>query len=155
MWRINYGSIPFVALGISILALVLAIVALFVDPTNRGLAAYDFDTPHDALVSEARMQENRDARAMMELDQLQSGRDPEAIAETLEIERERNFQGKKILFVTWEEDGVTKHAVRAVEKDAETGYWIPTLVPRDAELDQADRQLAQNVRDWEQEGKLR
>jgi hypothetical protein len=155
MIRFRQDSIPFLALGLALLALVLAIVVLFVDPANRGLAAYDLDTPRDALVAEAKMQAKKDARALMELDMLRSGRDPEAMAETLKIEREQTFQGKKILFVTWEEDGVEKHGVRAVEKDAETGYWIPAHFPRDAELEQSDPQLAQNVRSWELEGRLR
>jgi len=155
MWRFNHGSIPFLALGLSVLAMVLAVIALVAGPVNRGLRAYDLDTPRDAIVAEAKMEAKKDARALMELDLLRSGRDPKAMADTLKVEREQNFQGKKILFVKWEDDGIAKHDVRAVEKDAETGFWVPTTVPPEMELEQNDRQLAQNVREWEQNGKLR
>jgi hypothetical protein len=44
---------------------------------------------------------------------------------TYKIHKTVDWDGLKVLFVSFEIDGVTKHDTAHLAKDAATGYWIP------------------------------
>jgi hypothetical protein len=150
-------SPAWVSLALSGLAVLVAIAALVValvrDPLGSGLANYDFSTPKAALISQMKIALNKDIRALLELQsQIKSKKLKEAI-DTVEVRKEAEFQGKKILFVAFKEDGVNKYKTGAFEKHAETGFWQPTYVSAFT-VEKENKELAAQMRRWEEAGEL-
>lgn len=153
-----HGSVTtIVALALATLALALALsalgVVLFRDPLGSGLAKYDFSTPKAALISQKKIELNKDIRALLELQSRTKNKKLKEAIETMEVRKEAEFQGKKILFVTFKEDGVNKYTTEAFEKHAETGFWIPTYVGSFT-VQKDNRGLAEQMRRWEEAGQL-
>ena len=142
--------ISFTALLVSLGALALA---AFRDPLGAGLKKYDFSTPKAAMVSHARMQINGDVRALVELQQRTEGRKVKEMLDTLDVRKEVEHRGRKLLFVTYKKDGVSKYEVAGFEKDAATGFWLPrSTYGFDVEKD--DKDLAEQMRRWKDGGTL-
>lgn len=118
-------------LVLSLAALVIAVAStawnIFRNPIGAGISAYDFTTPQNALDSSLAIDINADIRAMLDLQRLKS-RNSKEKRETLKIHRDADYQGKKILFISFKQNGITKYDTEAVEKDAETGLWFPAYV---------------------------
>jgi hypothetical protein len=116
------------------LATVLSSVALVVsfgvawwtmtnDPLGPGLSSYDLSSPKSALLSYLKMEENQDYRAILE-DKLKfDAKRTAEKAKTLEICKESEWQGNKILFCSFDENGIKKHDVCSFEKHADSGTW--------------------------------
>jgi hypothetical protein len=139
-----------VALLLAGIALIVGSVALFRDPLGGSMAKYDFSNPKAALLSQYKMELNRDVRAMMDFSfRIKSSALREAIG-SLEVRKEAEFQGKKILFIGFKKNGVNKYETKAFEKDAETGLWAPTYVSSFT-VAKDDPQLAKQMEKWEKD----
>lgn len=98
------------------------------DPLGKGIDAYSFTTPRKTLCSQLDMVLNQDFRAMQEIDFLRSGSTPQEMRDTLKVHKESNYQGKKLLFISYERNGLPHYDVESFEKDADTGLWFPAYV---------------------------
>lgn len=125
----------------------------FCDPLGSGISKYDLSTPKAALVSQMKMQLNTDIRAVLELESRLKGRTLKEAISTLDVRKEAEYRGRKLLFVSFKEDGVTKHKVEAFTKDANTGFWIPDYVG-EYEVEKDDKDLAAQMRRWKERGDL-
>jgi hypothetical protein len=134
---------------------VLSLVALglyfFTDPLGPGLARYDFTTPRAALISQAQIQLRHDVRAALELQALTAGGNLQEKVNTLEVNKEADWNGVRILFVSYREDGVKRYETAGFEKNARTGLWAPAPVPLGAVREQ-NPELAKQIESWEKDG---
>jgi hypothetical protein len=139
------------------LALLAALAALglvlFRNPLGAGVGRYNFSTPRDALFSGLEMDANHDLRAYIELHQIAEGPQIKEKLKTLEVRYEREYKGKKILFISYEEKHEKKHETAAFEKDAASGLWLRRFVS-DYEVEKDDRNLAEEMRNWSANGDL-
>jgi hypothetical protein len=145
------------ALGLAALALFLSIAAVCIvtvrDPLGSGISKYDCSSPQAALVSEMRIQLNQDMRAVLELRERAIGTKLKEKIQTFEVRKDVEFGGKKLLFVTFKEDGISKYETKAVEKDASTGSWLPSYVS-EYTVEKTNEALAAEMRRWETTGQL-
>lgn len=136
-------------LVLSLAAVVIAISStawsVFRNPLGPGISAYDFTTPEKAIDSDLAISINLDMRAARDIDRLMNLKKWEEKRNTLKIHRDANYQGKKILFISFKENGITKYDIEAVEKDAETGLWFPEYF---STYDMDDDELEQAIKSW-------
>ena len=128
-------------------------IALFRDPLGSGISKYNFSTPRTALESYLKMRINQDMRAEIELRSLFEGKQLKEELNTLDVRKEVEFQGKKILFVAFKKNGVNKYNILSFEKDAGTGFWERTHVGA-YEVEKDNKELATQMRRWEESGEL-
>ena len=95
-----------------------------------------------------------DFSTLMELQFKQRDRKVKIKLETIEIRKEVEWQGKKLIFYTFEENGIRKYSVSTVEKDAETGFWYPADFNTSSLPDDA-KSLKQSIDAWESDGTLK
>ena len=140
--------------GLALVALLVGGAALalhFVLPARlpgRSLSSYDFSTPKAALISLDTME-----RARVEMD---AEKDRKALDEklrTLEVRKESEASGKKILFVVYEREGIKRYETVGFEKDADTGMWQRRFVSADT-VERDSPALAESMRRWESKGEL-
>ena len=136
-----------------LVALAALWIALFRDPLGSGISKYNFSTPRNALESYLKIQINHDMRAEIELSSLVRGKDLKEELSTLDVRKEVEFRGKKMLFVAFKEKGVNKYDILSFEKDADTGFWIRTGVGA-YEVEKDNKELANQMRRWEESGEL-
>lgn len=115
------------------------------DPLGSGIDAYNFTTAKDALLSQLDMSINRDMRANFELMWVKAENAVKEKRESVRVHSESEYQGKKLLFVSFQENGVPKNAVEAFEKDAQTGFWFPTYV---STYGMDDPSLEKAIKEW-------
>jgi hypothetical protein len=136
---------------------VLALVALglhfFADPLGPGLARYDFTTPQAALVSQMQIKLRKDVRAAAELQALAEGDKIKEKLDTLEVRREADWNGTRILFIAYQEGGSKRYGIAGFEKNARTGLWAPVPVPLESVREQ-NPDLAKQIDSWEKEGRF-
>ena len=84
--------------------------------------------------------------AQIEMEYLRSSPRAEEKLETLKVHRDAEYGGKKILFISYKEDGITQYETMAFEKDADTGYWFRGFV---SSYDMDDAALQESMRKWE------
>lgn len=142
---------------LSCAALVVALVALgvvvFRDPLGSGIRHYDLSTPRASLESQIKMELDGDIRARLELQRQIQGKMLKERLSTLRVRKEAIFRGKKILFLAYKENGVDKYLTKSFEKDANTGFWLPTYVST-YEVTNEDKDLAAQMKRWEESGEL-
>jgi hypothetical protein len=147
----------FASLALSGLAAALALVALgvalFRDPLGSGMKNYNFTTPRAALESSVKIEMNKDLRAMMEFESKVRGSQQKEKLDTLEVRKEAEFRGKKILFITFKADGVSKYRTEGFEKDAKTGLWMSVHVGS-YEVEKDDKELGEQMERWTKSGEL-
>ncbi len=131
------------ALFLSLLAVALVFLR---DPLGSGVNAYDFTTPEAALASHLRMESHPDIRAEIELAQLRHGKTAEEKRRTIKVHKESSHGGKKLLFVSFEENGISTYDIEAFEKDADTGWWFPAHF---STYDIDDSSLEAAVKEWQ------
>ena len=73
---------------------------------------------------------------------------------TLQIKKEAEWKGAKLLFVSYEEGGIPKFEVAGLEKDASSGLWFPKHFSRYSLPDDA-KSLKQAIEAWESDGTLK
>lgn len=142
---------------VSSLALIVAIVALvlplFRDPLGSGLDSYDFSTPKAAMESRLKIRLNHDIRAQFELEKKLEGKRRQEELDTLEVKKQAEFRGRKILFVTYKQEDVSKYEVQSYEKHADSGFWVRSHV-NEFEVEKEDKELAAQMRSWRKSGEL-
>jgi hypothetical protein len=111
------------------LALVVALAALgltlFGNPFRGPLSKYNFSTPRDTLTSLAKLEANTDFPALAEISRIKNKKKLEEKLRTLDIRKESEWGGKKIMFCAYDQDGKKHYQVQFLEKDVDTGYWLP------------------------------
>ena len=136
-------------LGLSGLAMFIALASLGLaivrDPWGSGLDAYDLSTPEAAYRSSLQMARDGNIQALIEIEQLKHGTTTREKLKSLTVHRSSSYQGKKVLFISYTENGIDKHDTAAVEKDADTGLWTPTYVSTYGMTDPA---LKKAIEDW-------
>jgi hypothetical protein len=123
------------------------------DPLGKGLSRYDFSTPASALKSGIQMEADHDLKAALEFERKTQKKDFQEILNTLEVKKEAEWGGRKILFVSFKRDGVTVFATRAFEKHADSGYWVKADVMLPS-VRQNNQELAEAMDRWEKTGEL-
>src|SRR5262249_9207842 len=124
------GLLP-VILGGSALAVSLLALALNLfrgNPLGAGLSKYDFSTPRAAMTSQWEMEVNGDIRALIEYGSTVNGPRIREKLKTLDVRKEAEWHGKKILFIRYESDGVKRYETVGMEKDAKSGFWMNRYV---------------------------
>ena len=140
--------LPIVAILISSGA--CAWVTLY-NPLGKGISKYDFSTPKKSLISEFEIAAHNDIRAQFELPNRLMARLCKELLKKLKVHREAEWQGKKILFITGEMNGIEVYGTEAFEKDAETGFWMSASAPADA-VERDNKRLAVMMREWKERG---
>jgi hypothetical protein len=123
------------------------------DPFSKGLSKYDFSTPAGALKSSLQMEADNDIKAALQYEHKTRKKEFDEILQTLEVKKEAEWGGKKILFVTFKHNGVPTFAIRGFEKHADSGYWVKTDVPL-ARIREDNGDLAVAMEKWERSGEL-
>lgn len=139
------------AIGISGIAILLTLFG-----GQRGLNSYNLKTPVDTIRSEIEIERDMNLKAQLELEQLRRDRGKKELNEilsTLEVVKEAEFNGTKILFVKYKENGVTKHVIRGAQKEADSGLWYPKSISSYT-VDKENKTLASEMKKWISEGKL-
>jgi hypothetical protein len=143
----SIGKLPtYLSAAALLISAAVAAKVFLTDPLGAGLGAYDFTTPKAALTSELQVSVARDVRAQLDLAQLKSGKAEQEKLNTVKIERESDYQGKKILFISYQENGLPKYGISAFEKHTDTGYWLPVYI---SSYSISDSALEKAVNDWE------
>lgn len=151
-------------------ASILSVVAMLVsvgtaywtyryDPLGPGLSQYDFTTPKASLISSGQMVLDNNWRAMMELNSHGRQRQLAEMLQTLRVHKEAEWRGHKLLFVSYDENGVPKHSVESFTKNAETGLWQTSTIRFEivsASLDGSKdaEPLSEMISLWEDKGRL-
>ena len=134
---------------LSVVAIVLSVLALashfLANPLGSGISGYDLTTPKAALESMLRIVRDQNPMAQIEMEYLRSSPRAEEKLETLKVHRDAEYGGKKILFISYKEDGITQYETMAFEKDADTGYWFRGFV---SSYDMDDAALQESMRKW-------
>ncbi|MEK6239077.1 MAG: hypothetical protein N2C14_30545 [Planctomycetales bacterium] len=138
------------SISLSVAAILLATIAICIpfiyDPLGKGIAGYDFSTPRASLVSELEMEIRQDIRAQLDRQRMQRDNRLEEMFETLKVHKESTHEDQRLLFVSFEKNGITMYDVRAFKKDADTGYWFTKfLLPSSID----DSVLKKAIEEWE------
>jgi hypothetical protein len=145
-----------------LLALVMALAAaggvgyLFYErqqPPKSPLEQYDFSSPTAAMKSQWRMAGTFDYLAMREAVQKAGKEELEEKLSTLQVKKEVEWHGNRILFVTYKSDGTSIYSTPAFTKHANTGYWVgKPVLPFEVEKD--NKALAKEMERWRDSGSL-
>ena len=138
------------------LALLLSGLALFVsvatfawsfwhDPLGAGIRQYDLSTPEKALRSITDIRVSGNIRAQIEISRLIDGKKMQEKSKTIKVHSESNYQGKKLLFVSFTENGLPKNDIEAFEKDTDTGFWFPRYV---STYSMSDPAIEKAIKEW-------
>lgn len=106
---------------------------------------YSFSSPEDALRSVLSMRKNGEFTALRSFDVAFNSSVIDEKLQTLTIHKVREYDGRRILFVSYKERGDEKFATEAYIRDAHSGLWGPT---RYEYYDVADRDLSAEMRSW-------
>jgi hypothetical protein len=120
---------------------------------GAGLGSYDFSTPAAAHRSRVEIDLNQDMRALRELTLKLGSKNLKEILSTLEVRKEVDFHGKKILFLSYKLAGGARREVALMDRDGGTGFWFRMDLYLPA-LEQENPELAQQIHRWLAEGKL-
>ena len=129
-------------------------LVLFRDPLGAGMSRYRFSTPKDSLISELQIEQNKDLRANIEYHTVRTDPALREKLKTLEVRKEAEWKGNKILFIVYEEKGVKKYDTPAFEKDADSGFWFPKYLSS-SEVERDDKDLADKMNAWRQQGDVK
>jgi hypothetical protein len=152
------------ALGIAVIALVLAVFHEFNSKAIRGeLAGYDLSSPADAYKSRLKMTYDVDVLALAAMERRLRGPEAKERLDTLEIKREekvemwRSHKDKsrreiRFLFVTYKQNGVDRYQVVAMEKQPDSGLWREVSV-NTADLESDDKAVAKAVEEWDKKNR--
>jgi hypothetical protein len=149
----------------STLALIASILALSISCfvwytqstlTEKPLSAYDLKSPVEAIRTQARLIADMNLRAHVELEFLHKGRRQEAedFLRTLEVRKEAEWKGTKLLFCAYEVKGIKKYDVRGVEKETDSGMWMPSSFGTYS-LPDTEKELKEAIIAFEKDGTIK
>ena len=143
-----------VPLILSIVAIVISLSScmwmVFSNPAGKACKRYDFSTPKASLFSLAEMGANNDILAEEELRSLSNSLKMKERLKTLKVNKEVEWKGKKILFISYDRNGLTRHETPIFEKDDKTGFWLPARRVSTSEIRSDDHELAKAMQEWEE-----
>jgi hypothetical protein len=142
------ARIPLILSSFACVFSLLAFAGIFFrsDPLGKGLDAYDFGTPNTALISQLKIEVNKDIRAGIDLAQIRVGELTKEKLNTIKVHKESTYRGQKLLFVSFEENGISQYTVEGFEKHAETGWWLPSFI---STYDIDDDELKTAIEQWQ------
>lgn len=146
--RLVSGVSPFFSLLSLLIAVATASWVFLIgrqDTSAAALKSYSFSSPEDAMRSVLQMRKEGQFTALRSFDVAFNSAVIEEKLSSLQIEKVREYDGRRILFVTYRERGDTKHGTEAYIRDAHSGLWGPT---RYDYYDVGDRDLANEMRAW-------
>ena len=120
----------------------------------KPLSSYDFSTPAAALTAQSQMLADGNYPALIQEEIRRNSPKAKEKLRTLEIKKEAEWMGTKLLFTSFEEDGIKKFNVAAFEKDANSGLWFSGRFSRYSLPDDA-KTLKQTIDAWESDGTLK
>jgi hypothetical protein len=113
-------------LTISLSALCISLAALawsiFANPFGSALKQYDLSTPEASLKSLLMMQASGDYQAILELNSL--GENTQEKIDSLKIHKKSEDAGRIVLFISYEDNGISKYEVSCLEKKADSDIWM-------------------------------
>ena len=124
------------------------------DAAHKPLSAYDFSSPASALSAQSQMLADGNYPALIQADIRRNGPKAQEKIRTLQIKKEAEWKGTKLLFISYEVGGIPKFEVAGMEKDASSGLWFPKHVSRYSLPDEA-KSLKQSIEAWESDGTLK
>jgi len=144
----------------STIAIILSSVAIIVagynyylstarNPWGDSIEKYELANPLDAYKSLVEMELNKDFLALIQYQSAISYKKNREKLDTLKVQKEREFQGKKLLFVEYTEAGIPKREVVALEKEASSGYWFSVYVSS-YKVKETNAALAAEMDLWEE-----
>ena len=146
-----------VPLLLSVCAVLISLAAIiwtiYHDPFRSHLNRYDFSTPKGCLISVLELGANNDIGSSLALQRLLGQRAVEEKLRTIGVHKEAEWRGEKILFVSYEKNGIKKYATEAFSKDAETGFWQPSYVGIFSMGDE-DKALSTMMKTWQEKGRF-
>jgi hypothetical protein len=123
------------------------------DPFSGHLEEYDFSNPSAALLSSLKMEAEGDVFSQLELARAFNKSSVEEYLSTFQVQRQSDWKGKRLLFVSYTLNWMPKHEVAALEKDTSTGWWRLSYVsPHDVEKENAS--LARMMKNWDEHGRF-
>lgn len=146
--RLIDGIVPltsFLALGIASFTAYTVFIAGRQDVSSTAMKAYSFSSPEDSLRSVLTMRKNGEFTALRTFDVAFNSSVIDEKLSTLQIHKTREYDGRRILFISYRERGDAKYATEAYLRDAHSGLWGPT---RYEYYDVKDQQLASEMRGW-------
>jgi hypothetical protein len=123
------------------------------DSLGKGLSAYNFSTPKDALISELKIKKDRDIKAQLELLHFLPDRDVNEKLRTLQVRKQEVWKDKTILFIEYEKNGVKKYLTQGYVKDLASGKWLPRFVGS-WEVRNENATLANQMENFQKTGQL-
>ncbi|HET6878702.1 MAG TPA: hypothetical protein VFI31_00935 [Pirellulales bacterium] len=142
---------------LSVFAVLVSLAALawsiYHDPLRAHLGRYDFSTPKSSLISLLQLQADNDIGSSIALERLYGQRAIQEKLRTISVFKEAEWRGNKILFVSYESDGMKKYSMESFTKDADTGLWRQAYVSSFSVGD-SDNALSAMMKSWEEKGRL-
>jgi hypothetical protein len=148
MRRFMEGVSPYLSLFAFLIAVGTAAWVFWIgraDVSNTAFKGYSFGSPEDALKSVLTMRKNGEFTALRSFDVAFNNAVIDEKISTLKIEKTLEYDGRRILFISYKERGDTKYATEAYIRDAHSGLWGPT---RYEYYDVRDREIAGQMRSW-------
>ena len=119
-------------------------------PLGDGIEKYSFAEPIDAYKAILQMEINKDILAQMQFNAAIwaiSDRKVKEQLETIKISKTREYEGKTILFIEYNEAGLLKRDFEGMEKDADSGFWHKALTS-EYEMEDKNPALAAEIKQW-------
>jgi hypothetical protein len=143
----------------SFLALCIAIgTAAYVFLRGRSevsasaIQAFNFSSPEDSLRSMLTMRRQGQFTALRSYDVAFNGAILDEKLKTLQVHATREHDGRRILFISYNERGDKKFDTESYIRDADSGLWGPC---RYSYYDVSDKQLADEMRRWTEQSSRR
>ena len=112
------------------------------------MSKYDFTSPESAAKSMLEINSEVDVRANLEISRHRNGGSTSEILRTDEVNKVADYQDKKIVFVSYLQNGKKKKETLTFEKNLESKLWMPvTLLPYS--IEDSNAELAKEMREWE------
>lgn len=67
--------------------------------------------------------------------------------ETIKVSKTREYEGKTILFIEYNEAGLPKRDIEGMEKDAVSGFWHKAYTS-EYEMEDKNPALANEIKQW-------
>lgn len=134
--NLSYSSV------VATIALLLSLYACFRNPLGSGLDNYDLSTPKAALTSSLAMFQTDDVQARMDFNSLPTQYLEKEKLSTLKIHKLSDYQSDKLLWVSFDKNGIRQFDIEVLRKEPVSGLWYVVLGGRyrinDSEFDKAE-----------------
>jgi len=124
-------NLPLISITLSSVALLLSAYSILKpNALGKGISSYDLSSPEKALTSSLRMKVDGNYLAYIEyeLGSPKEKGDAEEVLQNLEVHDTEDYDGKKILFVSYTKDGEKTYDIEGFQKASESGSWYRSRV---------------------------